>query len=195
VILGDEEEAQGDGDGCWGEAEGEEFIGDVAEVDDIDVGCFAHGTVDSFDEGDLLAFVHGGLVMPIKDRAVAEPAMARKLPAAAPYLMMGLCSDCRVAPDLLAGGDLKVCPECYALLWHRDFAVDNRRRQFERAEAERTRLAMLRKAKEELRARRRKDEPGGVVSSGNVTDEAGAGVCGEGGSEVSGADDQPVDGG
>ena len=137
--------------------------------------------------------------MPIKDRAVAEPAMARKVPGPAPYLMMGLCSDCRVAPDLLAEGDLKVCPKCYALLWHRDFGADNRRRQIERAEAERTRLAMLRKAKEELKARRRKDESGNdardVVSSGNVTDEAGAGVHCEGGSEVSGADDEPADGG
>ena len=93
--------------------------------------------------------------MPIKDRAVVEPSMQRELPPPAPYLRMGLCSDCSAEPILCGDGELKVCPKCHSLLWHRDYGDDLRRKREESKERERIRLEMLRRSKAEMKARAR----------------------------------------
>jgi hypothetical protein len=37
------------------------------------------------------------------------------------------CSECKVPALAAGGGDLKVCPRCYAVLWHRDYTEEARR--------------------------------------------------------------------
>jgi hypothetical protein len=45
------------------------------------------------------------------------------MPAPAPRLTKdGRCSDCSVQAMLAGGGELKVCPQCHALLWHVDWS-------------------------------------------------------------------------
>ena len=115
----------------------------------------------------------------------------------APFLMFGLCNECQVVPILAGENDLKVCPKCYALLWHQDFTYAYRVKQLRERERESLRLAQLRKAKEEmrLRAKERGHEPRGMVGSGESAEPAGSGVHRERGPEVPGADDEPADGG
>ena len=86
--------------------------------------------------------------MPIKDRAIAEPAMQRKVPLPAAYMRGGLCSECLLEPLLCGEGDLKVCPRCYTLLWHKDFAAQLRRELVQKVAQEKARALQLRKAKE-----------------------------------------------
>jgi hypothetical protein len=181
--------------------------------------------------------------MPIKDRKTELKGfneLIRPMPAVAPYLLMGHCSDCGLEPIVCGDGDIKVCPKCYSLLWHRDFGEELRRKRLEAAEASRLRLEMLRRAKAEMKARakaemkarakagshqsaylkpgegmrlrrehlrlikimwwraqmlwrEREDEPGGMVGPGDAVSEAGSGMCGQGGQEVSGRDDKPAD--
>lgn len=76
--------------------------------------------------------------------------VVRGLPPPAPYLKNGLCSDCEVEAVVAGEGDMKVCPKCHAVLWHRDYSQELRRERLERASA---RLDMLRKSKAEMKAR------------------------------------------
>ena len=40
-------------------------------------------------------------------------------PPAAPFLTAAdLCSDCKAKPVMLDRGAMRVCPNCFALLWH-----------------------------------------------------------------------------
>jgi len=70
----------------------------------------------------------------------------------APELRFGLCTDCRVPPVIAGDGDLKVCPRCYAVLWHKDYTGEERRRRLEAqklaAEREAQRRAVVKAAKE-----------------------------------------------
>ena len=55
------------------------------------------------------------MTSPLKPPPVRGPV----LPAPAPHLTKdGCCSDCSVQAVLAGGGELKVCPQCHALLWH-----------------------------------------------------------------------------
>jgi hypothetical protein len=55
------------------------------------------------------------------------PILKRAIPPA-PYLTSrGTCSDCHVPVVIAGDGDLKICPKCYGLLWHRDYAIEQRR--------------------------------------------------------------------
>ena len=67
----------------------------------------------------------------------------------APYLTSrGACSDCHV-PAIIAGdGDLKICPRCYGLLWHRDYSGEERRKRQEAARLV-TAAANIRRAEKE----------------------------------------------
>jgi hypothetical protein len=58
------------------------------------------------------------------------PAHRSEMPAPAPRLTKdGRCSDCSVQAMLAGGGELKVCPQCHALLWHVDWSVEERDRR------------------------------------------------------------------
>jgi len=61
----------------------------------------------------------------------------------APHLTEnGRCSDCGVSAMPAAGGEMKVCPACYGLLWHRDIEAHERKLAAAIVErAERARLA------------------------------------------------------
>lgn len=48
----------------------------------------------------------------------------------------GHCSDCGVPAIWTAGNELRVCPKCYALLWHADYTPE-REQQKELAAAAR----------------------------------------------------------
>jgi hypothetical protein len=94
--------------------------------------------------------------MPVKDRKIelkGHNELIRPLPPPAPYLRSGLCSDCGVEAVIAGDGEMKICPRCWALLWHRDYREEDRRRRAERAASEKLRLDMLRKAKAEMKAR------------------------------------------
>ena len=54
--------------------------------------------------------------------------ISRQMILPAPYLTSrGACSDCHI-PGIAAGdGDIKICPRCYAMLWHRDYGAEQRR--------------------------------------------------------------------
>jgi hypothetical protein len=57
------------------------------------------------------------------------------MPAPAPHLTSaGRCSDCGVHAMPAGDGDLKVCPHCYALLWHADYSTHERQRKAEALE-------------------------------------------------------------
>lgn len=68
------------------------------------------------------------------------PGGYRRYMQPAPTLSGGMCSDCRV-PVMAAGdGEYRICPKCYAVLWHKDWAAEFRIREKERA-SERARKA------------------------------------------------------
>jgi hypothetical protein len=89
--------------------------------------------------------------MPIKDRAVVEPALARKLPPPAPFMANGLCSDCVVEPVIAGEGDLKVCPKCHAVLWSRYSSDELRQRKAELLAAAKARETERRAAQKAMR--------------------------------------------
>jgi len=91
--------------------------------------------------------------MPIKDRVISEPALERKLPPPAPYMLNGLCSDCAIEPVFAGDGDLKICPKCHGLLWHRDYVIARAQELAARREFERVRLHELRRVKLEQKLR------------------------------------------
>lgn len=81
------------------------------------------------------------------------PPLARPWAPAAPELTKhGRCSDCNVTAVLAGSGDLKVCPTCHALLWHRDWSGDDRRRK----ETAATAIEAARAAAREATAQRRR---------------------------------------
>lgn len=58
----------------------------------------------------------------------------RQYIAPAPRLTKdGFCSDCQVKAVLAGGDQLKVCPKCYALLWHQDWSAEEKLKRAERA--------------------------------------------------------------
>jgi len=72
---------------------------------------------------------------------IHPPVPRREVLAPAPSLTgNNQCSDCHVRAVTLAGGDLKVCPQCFALLWHRDWSAEERERRL----GERARLEAMR---------------------------------------------------
>jgi hypothetical protein len=67
---------------------------------------------------------------------------------AAPELRRGLCSDCLIPPIVVADGDMRACPRCFAVLWHKDYAAELAQRKRQAEEAARKRAAEVRAAKE-----------------------------------------------
>lgn len=66
-----------------------------------------------------------------------HPPVTRPTVATAPVLTEdGLCSACQVRAVVAGQSEYKVCPRCYALLWH----VDHEAEQRAAREAERERL-------------------------------------------------------
>src|SRR5215475_2417048 len=100
--------------------------------------------------------------MPVKDRKGELQGfneLVRRLPPPAPYMLSGLCSDCGVEPIIAGDGDLKVCPKCHALLWHRDYVTEARRLKLAALQAA-TQLELERRTakKAALEARKLADE-------------------------------------
>jgi hypothetical protein len=91
--------------------------------------------------------------MPIKDRALVEPAMERKLPPPAPYLINGVCSDCAVEPIICADGSMQACPKCYGVLWHRDHSAEERAAREHMKEVMKERAMVARRANQEAKLR------------------------------------------
>jgi hypothetical protein len=53
--------------------------------------------------------------------------------APAPYLDgRSMCSECHIRALTLANGELKVCPRCFAVLWHADYSEEFRHQRMER---------------------------------------------------------------
>jgi hypothetical protein len=66
--------------------------------------------------------------MSLTHRPPRLPAHRSEMPA--PHLTKdGRCSDCSVQAVLAGGDELKVCPQCYALLWHVEWSVEERRQR------------------------------------------------------------------
>jgi hypothetical protein len=60
------------------------------------------------------------------------PVIRPDMPAPAPTLTDDWkCSDCGVKSVTAAGGDLRVCPKCYSVLWHVDWSEEGRRKKEE----------------------------------------------------------------
>jgi hypothetical protein len=78
--------------------------------------------------------------------------------AAAVLTEGGFCSDCRVKAMWAAGRDMRVCPACYSLLWHRDWIGEDRARA-----AAATAIAAERTAAARREKRRRRD---GITAAG-----------------------------
>lgn len=91
--------------------------------------------------------------MPLEHK---PPPYTRPYVAPAPTLTQhGRCSDCNVTAVEAGAGDLKVCPVCHGLLWHRDWSADDRRRKEEaaaaKAAAEHEAKAQARRAAQQVR--------------------------------------------
>jgi hypothetical protein len=70
----------------------------------------------------------------------------------APYLTgKGCCSDCKVEHVLAGGGDLKICPQCHALLWHTDWATEERRIKQAAAQAAATAAAQAKRIRQQAK--------------------------------------------
>jgi hypothetical protein len=83
------------------------------------------------------------------------PAIFRPLvPPAAHLTKHDCCSDCNVPAVLAGNGDLKVCPQCYSLLWHHDWSVEERQRRREAAAAAKAADAARQQAREAKRQER-----------------------------------------
>jgi NMD protein affecting ribosome stability and mRNA decay len=78
------------------------------------------------------------------------PVFAPSLPAPAPRLTKdGFCSDCQVRAVLAGEDELKVCPKCYAMLWHADWSAEEKRIRAERAILAAMKLAEVKQKKHE----------------------------------------------
>lgn len=96
--------------------------------------------------------------------------------AAAVLVEGGYCSECRVKAMWAGGRDMRVCPVCYSLLWHRDWLGEDRARAAALSAANAERTAAARREK-----RRRRDgiarQGEGCEGDGGV--QAGAATFGE----------------
>jgi hypothetical protein len=73
-----------------------------------------------------------------QQRQPSVSSLWREKPADAPHLTRKhTCSDCGVEAIEAGDGDLIVCPQCFGLLWHRDWDAAERKRKAEIAAANR----------------------------------------------------------
>jgi hypothetical protein len=84
------------------------------------------------------------------------PAFKPKIPREATLTSRGACSDCHVPAVVAAGGDMKICPKCYSVLWRRDYAAEQRRQKLQ-AEKLAAEAARVRRAEREAQARLDRD--------------------------------------
>jgi hypothetical protein len=61
------------------------------------------------------------------------------------------CSECNVPSILIANGDLRICPRCYALLWHQDWSAEARKARSDAALAAEYARLEVRAQKEDTR--------------------------------------------
>jgi len=73
----------------------------------------------------------------------------------APYLNGDLCSDCGVNVLAIADGEMLICPRCYALLWHPNWAQDEAARAFARTAELRAQRLAAKAERERIRWERR----------------------------------------
>lgn len=86
------------------------------------------------------------------------PPRSTELPA--PELTKhGRCSDCNATAVVAGDGEYKVCPHCYAMLWHRDWSADERlRREVAAARLKAAQEAAVRRKEEQRETRRQINE-------------------------------------
>jgi hypothetical protein len=80
-------------------------------------------------------------------------------PPAPTLLKNWSCSDCNVSSIVIAQGEMRVCPKCYALLWHIDYSTEAQARRSAEAtarELERLEAKQLKHKEFLLREARRK---------------------------------------
>ena len=78
------------------------------------------------------------------------------LPPMAPHLTKhGRCSDCNATAVVAGGGELKVCPHCFCLLWHRDWGAEERRVKAEQAAINKAANAEMKRLRQEAHDKRR----------------------------------------
>src|SRR5262245_30486140 len=80
------------------------------------------------------------------------PVFRPSVPPAPHMTSRGACSDCHVPAVLAGGGDMKICPRCCAMLWHRDYAGEQRRQRQEAARLA-SEAANIRRAEKETQKR------------------------------------------
>jgi hypothetical protein len=80
------------------------------------------------------------------------PILKPPIPPAPHLTSRGACSECHIPAVVAGDGDMKVCPRCYAMLWHRDYASEQR---LQRQEAARlaAQAAEIRRAEKEAQKR------------------------------------------
>ena len=90
-----------------------------------------------------------------QQRQPSVSSLWRERPADAPHLTRKrTCSDCHVEAVEAGDGQLLVCPRCYALLWHRDWSAEERKRKAEQAAANKAaREEVLQQARATTQAR------------------------------------------
>lgn len=79
----------------------------------------------------------------------------------------GYCSDCRVKAMWAAGRDMRVCPACYSLLWHRDWIGEDRARAAAATAIAAERTAAARREKWRRKHRGQGNEAAGEGSQGD----------------------------
>lgn len=62
-----------------------------------------------------------------------RPVLRPVIPLAPRLTSRGACSECHVPAVVAGDGDIKICPKCYAMLWHRDYIGEERQRRQEAA--------------------------------------------------------------
>jgi hypothetical protein len=85
--------------------------------------------------------------------APTKPApIRREVAPPAPVLTKhGRCGDCNATAIVAGNGDLKVCPHCHALLWHKDWSGEMRQRKEAEAAARAAANEAAAQARREMR--------------------------------------------
>jgi len=84
------------------------------------------------------------------------PIYKRPVPFAPHLTSRGACSDCHIPAIVAGNGDLKVCPRCHAVLWHRDYMGEQRRLKQEAYKAA-IEAAAIRRAEKEAQKKLDRD--------------------------------------
>jgi hypothetical protein len=91
------------------------------------------------------------------DHPRPPPIMRPTEPPAPVLTKHGRCSDCNTTAVWAGDHDLKVCPDCFALLWHEDWSAEERLRRQEAAARAAAKDAAARAAREAAREAARQE--------------------------------------